>query len=418
MALSPEQLVNGASGALFLALGIFVATIRPASGARIPFAIFLVAFGTRFMLNNWTGDTLARLGVEPIVELVIAGSLVSVWFVPSFIGDRLRARTHLVPALLAAAHLGLQARAVRADGDTLLEVAWIFWISVFWFGILVLAGLYRRDARAGDDAAARRWTILTLGLALQPVFAPGTTFADGFWWDTKGTGLGFGTLVWLDLLFAPLVGCIWVWNGLRAPGGVDRRARNVGLGILALGLAGALVGAFLPAITEYGTQGITRTLAVLVLTYGVLRHSMLGVDVKLRFAISKSTIAAVFIAVFFFASEAAQQFFGETLGSTYVGIAAAGALVFALAPLQRAAERLAERAVPIAATAAPTATSGGRADLYRRAVRFAYRDGRVSPEEELHLFEVAEALGLGAGEAMRVRQDVEREAGRPSSTGK
>lgn len=158
-------------------------------------------------------------------------------------------------------------------------------------------------------------------------------------------------------------------------------------------------------------QAIGRTAGVVMLGYAVLRGQISGLDLKIRFAISKSTVAGVFIAVFFVASEATQQFFGETLGSTYVGIATAGALVFAMAPLQRAAERLAARAVPVtpmpSGIAAPVTASvpagADNEDLYIRAARLALRDRIVTAEEELDLIELAERLGIGARRAAELR---------------
>ena len=50
------------------------------------------------------------------------------------------------------------------------------------------------------------------------------------------------------------------------------------------------------------------------------------------------------------ASEATQQFFGARRGSAVRAIGAAGALVFAIAPLQRMAECVAEKPVPVSST--------------------------------------------------------------------
>ncbi|MBI4394017.1 MAG: hypothetical protein HY556_09520 [Euryarchaeota archaeon] len=86
-------------------------------------------------------------------------------------------------------------------------------------------------------------------------------------------------------------------------------------------------------------------LFVLLVSYGIVRTHLFDVDLKIKWTIKQSTVAAAFIAVFFIASEAAQAFFAGSLGP-YVGIVAAGALVFALAPLQRAADRVANAAMP------------------------------------------------------------------------
>jgi hypothetical protein len=48
-----------------------------------------------------------------------------------------------------------------------------------------------------------------------------------------------------------------------------------------------------------------------------------------------------------------------------------------------------------------------RESLYRDALRFALLDRKVTREEELHLFRLAEELGIGAGRAMELRLEVE-----------
>lgn len=149
---------------------------------------------------------------------------------------------------------------------------------------------------------------------------------------------------------------------------------------------------------------VTLTFPV-VATYALLRHRLLGLDVKLRFAISRSTIAAAFVATFFIASEGAQIVFGQ--GNEWVGLFAAGALVFAMAPLQRAAERLAERAVPIAPQA--PGSDGSRLDVYRHAVGHALRGRAIAREEEAYLADLATHLGIDYRTALRVRREVEAE---------
>jgi hypothetical protein len=183
-------------------------------------------------------------------------------------------------------------------------------------------------------------------------------------------------------------------------------ARNVVIAIVALGL-GVL---FLDSTASTFVAPGGRILGALLLGYAVLRGQIEGLDLKVRFALSKSTIAAVFIAVFFIASEAAQQFFGDTLGSTYVGIGVAGTLVFAMAPLQRAAEKLAAKAVPVSmeSTAAP-ARPDDREDAYRRAVRLALRGG-ISRVEDHDLAVLADQLHVGARRALEIREELEQGA--------
>ncbi len=155
----------------------------------------------------------------------------------------------------------------------------------------------------------------------------------------------------------------------------------------------------------------------LLLAYAILRHQLLGIEVKVRWGISKTTLAGIFIAVFFIVSEAAQEFFGATLGSSYVGILAAGMLVFAIAPLSRFADRVAERAVPVTAPEAAGETAGAteRETRYRDVLQRFLVDARLTREEERTLAHLAADLGIDAGRAFELRAQVEEDRGGGSS---
>jgi hypothetical protein len=149
-------------------------------------------------------------------------------------------------------------------------------------------------------------------------------------------------------------------------------------------------------------------LGALVLGYAVLRGLIEGLDLKVRFAVSKTSIAAVFVAVFFVASEGAQQFLGTAAQNEYVGIAATGMLVFAFAPLSRLADRIAEVAVPAVEGAGPLRLTAPEA-AFLAAMRAAARDGTITRREEKHLAEAAEHLRIGPRRALELRERVEAE---------
>jgi hypothetical protein len=153
----------------------------------------------------------------------------------------------------------------------------------------------------------------------------------------------------------------------------------------------------------------------LVVAYGILRRDLFTLDRKVHLALSKSTVAAVFLAVLFIVANIAQNYLGGKFG-VVVGGAAAGMLFFVIAPIQRVAERLAEKAVPVTAGAtvvdrpgAPNASQ--RAEQAYRAVLKRYlRDGVVSRDEERTLAHVAGELRIDAGRAFELREQAEREA--------
>lgn len=116
------------------------------------------------------------------------------------------------------------------------------------------------------------------------------------------------------------------------------------------------------------------------------------------------------MAVFFVASELAANLLTARLGAI-AGVVAAGLLVFALAPLQRLGDRVAETALPGVRDTAEYRTVRKR-EVYRAAAESAMADGAMSGKERDVLATLADQLGLSAREAL----DIEREAARPALT--
>ncbi|MGQ0535366.1 MAG: hypothetical protein ACT4PT_04765 [Methanobacteriota archaeon] len=88
-----------------------------------------------------------------------------------------------------------------------------------------------------------------------------------------------------------------------------------------------------------------------------------------------------------------------------MGIAAAGLLVFAIAPLQRVADRVANAAMPGVRAPAERGAAERRA-LYREHVELAYRDGVVNRDERLQLDLARHQLALTEAEAAAVEREV------------
>lgn len=264
--------------------------------------------------------------------------------------------------------------------------------------LVAILPLRIRRLSAADTGAARSIGIVAVGLVL---------FTCGTLGDFAAAVRGQQSILWgaLDAIFILIPTLLWAL-GIR--GNHPRIARNVVVASVTIWVASYVLGSQL----AWATGSI---LGALLLGYAILRGMIEGLDLKVRFAISKSTIAAVFIAVFFVASETAQQFFGDQLGSTYIGIGAAGALVFAIAPLHRAAERFAEKAVPIASASSDTAQpKGSRAEQsFGTVLRRFLRDGRITRDEERALAHLAGDLKIDAGRAFELREQIEREMQKP-----
>ncbi|MGQ0535814.1 MAG: hypothetical protein ACT4PT_07060 [Methanobacteriota archaeon] len=138
--------------------------------------------------------------------------------------------------------------------------------------------------------------------------------------------------------------------------------------------------------------------------YGVARNQVLDIDLRLKWTVRQSTVAAAFVAVLFVASEAAQTVLSQEAG-TLVGLLAAGALVFALAPLQRVAERVSDRAFPnVDATA--TYLNYRKLEIYKVALENMWRDGVIQENEAATLAALRRELGVSEEEHALLERDV------------
>jgi len=164
------------------------------------------------------------------------------------------------------------------------------------------------------------------------------------------------------------------------------------------------------AATERFLNGTWRLSMPLFVTYALVRYRLFDIDLAAKATIRRGTVASAFVAVFFVVSESAANFLGDWLNSAYVGLVAAGLLIFLLHPLYRLADRVAEAAMPeVADTAAWRKRK--REEAYRAAVEFVLADGRITIAEHRRLMRMAERLGLPERDEIRVRREVERALG-------
>ncbi|HVL49013.1 MAG TPA: hypothetical protein VM889_10690 [Candidatus Thermoplasmatota archaeon] len=429
-------LIDAASGFLFLALGLWILTLRPRRTVTLALGAYASLLGVTVALRN-LGTELGWLPKEAFIpeglSLVAASAalLVITHYFPEGLQRRHRAAGFPVAlglaAVILAAGIGalsIVASRIEVDLAFLIAAMTIFWAAT-WFAVATLTARYHE---VEDGEARKGLLILTIAVVLEPAVRTGIMAAS----YPHTTALFFQLM---DSAFAAstlVLTALWVRNTRTADPDARRRARNMALLLPGLALAGALFAVATDPLRAFnlGPMGLSRIAGVLLLAWAILRGLIPGVDAKVRWGISKSTLAAAFIGVFFVASEAAQEFFGETLGSAYVGIAAAGALVFAMAPLQRLAEHVAAtavpstRAVPVEAPASATsgmspaesalASSSGtlaeREAAYRRAVAWALRDGALSRAEERQLLEIGHFLGLPPLRAAAILDEMEAAA--------
>lgn len=147
--------------------------------------------------------------------------------------------------------------------------------------------------------------------------------------------------------------------------------------------------------------------------YGILTVQLLDIDLKVRWTIKQGTVAAAFVAVFFLVSEGSTVFLSNSLGNV-LGLLASSLLVFAMAPLQRAAERVADAAMP-GVRDTPEYASYRKLQVYAAALDSAYQEGGVSDRERTMLNSIASSLGLHPADAERLERDIrQRHEERPA----
>lgn len=392
-----------------IALGVGVWLPRPRTAAGVALGLFCVSFGARLVsgallpgsdLQSLLSSLLYAVGIvamaiiclrfprpiswrDPVARVAFAA-----WIIASAVGAGLEMYGHL------SVGNGFVRRAlVSAMGA-------VFLTTLFAAGLL-FALSYRRTA---PEAVAQRrdHALLTIGLVLFNVLQLAGWFARDVassYWPFVALGVFYGTLT-VALALA------WIAAGRADP----RASRNVTLAIVATALVGIAfeVAALRGLVERDGFNGALRLPAIALFAYAILRHQMLGLDVRLRWTIKRGTVAAAFVGVFLVGTNVAQNLFSTQWGPLFGGVAA-GMLFFALVPLQRAAERLAERAVPSGSLAS---ASSRAAETFRDAMRLALHDGAMTRAEEKHLAQIADGLGLKHAEVIAIREEVERELAR------
>jgi len=421
--LSQAALFNVAGALLLAAVGVFVGSIRPRTLVNRRFALFAIGLGLALACNSLVVRDLTLLTSPLAVVLLAAGAPLFVLSAVGIVGlaalfprplsssERRLALLAVLPALWVVlvpnlpAYLHWEiASGLYVDGQlvsvwtaapTLAAALFLggqaagVALAAFWYCTFLFALRYHREPR-------QEYYLLSAALILLIAYVVGVEILRA--WRHTGPLPFFTPAVFVGFLPPTLaLSALWLRNVRISPR--PAAARTVAW----LPLAVALAAMAQILVEPRSLHGLARFASVLLLAYAIVRHQLLGIDVKVRWTISRGTIAAAFIAVFFVVSEAAQVVFGGE-ENPYVGIAAAGLLVFAIAPLQRAADRLAQAAVPASGSAVPPSD---REETYRAAVRMALRGG-ISRDEERTLARLARDLGIDAHRAFEIREETER----------
>jgi hypothetical protein len=199
-----------------------------------------------------------------------------------------------------------------------------------------------------------------------------------------------------------------------APLGSLRRARAKWFAV-AFGLRDAYVGVFQPLypvvrpvefwgdfVYNPGLGGI-YLLYVLLLTYGVLQAQLFDIQLRLKFALRHSTVAAFITVSFFVGAELLEEFI--PVDSILLGVLGAGLCVLALRPIKMVAEKLANRVMEDVEDT-PAYLAGRKLEVYRAALEGVFEDDVVTEKERRILAGLQENLGISDEDAARLEAEV------------
>ena len=160
-----------------------------------------------------------------------------------------------------------------------------------------------------------------------------------------------------------------------------------------------------PSTLPYIVYALGTLLAVPLIAYGILRSHLFDIDLRIRWTIKQSTLAAIFVALVYLFSEGADRFLSSELGN-WVGLLASALVVFFLAPLQRFAERVASVAMPNTKDT-PEYAKFRKWQVYESAVAEALQEGGISEKERALINHLRDSFGISPSDAEALERDLQ-----------
>ncbi len=146
-------------------------------------------------------------------------------------------------------------------------------------------------------------------------------------------------------------------------------------------------------------------LAVPLIAYGILRTQLFDIDLRIRWTIKQSTVAAVFVTVFYLVSEGADRLLESEFG-TIAGLIASAFVVFFLVPVQRFAERVASATMPNTENT-PEYAMFRKLQVYEAALTEALPDRNISDRERDLLDRLRDSLGISTADADAIERELQ-----------
>lgn len=235
------------------------------------------------------------------------------------------------------------------------------------------------------------------------------------WWDAwEPTPGPAWDAVWRTTAIVSIFGLVAAWDARRRTRMGTEARRRATFYLAAFGVrdvawaalfltsplwfhrAGAFSDAFILAIVPGSSLAFC-----FLLVYGILRARLFDIDLKIKWTVRRGTLVTIFLFAFFMVTAITEQYLQRY--GTIAGGAAVGLLLFALRPLERAADRFANVAMPEVQDTEEYRAVRKR-EVYRAAYERAAEDGQVTDKDRGVLATVASELGLSPLDVL----DIER----------
>lgn len=422
------------AAAAMLGLAAMLLAVRFSNRLHQSLALLLVlqaVFTASFAFTSWWYDYAGRL----IPYFLIAIPFAAVVFALNYSTTHGRSSTMSavrpwLSALLLVAAIGFEIaylldHSLMRTATTYGPYQVFFALPSVVFAIITVQML--RDYRASPPGRRRQsFIVAALGFSLAPVKSTVFHFlgptGDLLLASRYHTGhFASPYLFSADMLRIVPMAILGVASWVLVRKGRDReytgRRREV-VGFLLIWAAAAAVGAYdsmqlripdgeavLQATQVHrAIDAVVLVSGTLLITFAIVRHQLFDIDLKVKFTLRASTLAAAFLAVFFVVGQLAQNFLNDAYG-LLVGGVAAGLLLFALNPLQKVAERMADKAMPGAKPVA-SLSHRERHSIYREQLEIAWSDGTLNRKERLQFERLRQRLDLSAEEALALENGV------------
>jgi peptidoglycan/LPS O-acetylase OafA/YrhL len=245
------------------------------------------------------------------------------------------------------------------------------------------------------------WSLLDGGLSTLQILHHG--------WESYSAH--YQNSLWLPLAFflqplGSVIGAVAVW--MLVADATPRRALRAALAPI-FAVAAAVYVEWVPDEPQYLADTGNLTILALRIFFAVLvvvalvRHRLFDLDVRIRWTISRGWVAGIFLLVFFTVANVAENALDEKFGLLFGGIAT-GLLFFALNPLERFGQRIADAAVPHKKGPQEMAKDD-RLRLYEDQARLVWADGTMGRKERALLDQLRQHLHLDAETAARIEHE-------------